>query len=372
MTVSNAHSYVSNLTIHNFRNHKALSIDSNAKFILILGQNGSGKTNILEAISMLSAGRGLRNCKNTDIITDFNKDLAEWAVNVDYFHAGLNHKILLGCKFKNILSSAKKVIKINDEELKRKSDILDIFRVIWFTPQMESLFLESSSIKRKFLDRMTFNFFPEHAKQVAEYEYFLQSRNKILSDTAWNENWLKQVEMKITTLSIQIIENRMNCIKMINSFLSTFKTSYLKPLVFVKGEIESILETDKMSAIDKLIIDKLKQSRGHDARSKRCSIGAHKSEMIVINREKNIIANLCSTGEQKSMIIALLLGQSYAIYSHSKISPILLLDEIFAHLDNTRKEDLILELRRTPSQIWISSTDTTLDKTVGNCTKLVL
>ena len=372
MTVNNLHSYISNLTIHNFRNHKILSIDSNAKFILTLGKNGSGKTNILEAISMLNVGKGLRNCKNTDIVTDFNKDLAEWAVNVDYLHTGLNHKILLGCKFKNTLPSGKKVIKINGEELKRKSDILDIFRVIWFTPQMENLFLESSSARRKFLDRMTFNFFPEHAKQVVEYEYFLQSRNKILSDTEWNENWLMQVEMKIATLGTQIIKNRTNCVKMINSFLNTFKTSYLKPLVFVKGEVENVLETDEVSIVDEFVTSKLKQSREHDAKSKRCSIGAHKSEMIVMNKEKNRIANLCSTGEQKSMIIALLLGQSYAIYNHSKISPILLLDEIFAHLDNTRKEDLISELRKTPSQIWISSTDTNLDKIVGNCTKLVL
>ena len=371
MTLDNTYSYISSLTLHNFRNHQALRMGCDEKFMLILGENGSGKTNILEAISMLSAGRGLRNCKNTDVITDFNKSLAEWAVDVDYFNEKLNYKILLGCKFGYTSLNGKKVVKINSEELKRKSDVLNVLRVIWLTPQMESLFLESPNIRRKFLDRMTFNFFPEHAKQVTEYEYFLQSRSKILCDTEWDENWLEQTEMKIAALSIEIIYSRLECIKMINSFLGTFSTNYLKPLIFIKGEIENMLEIEKTSKVNGFITDRLKRDRIRDAKSKRCTIGAHKSEVVVINRENNRVANLCSTGEQKSMIIALLLGQAHAIYKHSKVSPILLLDEIFAHLDSKRKEDLISELKKTPSQIWISSTDTSLDKIIVGCKKFV-
>ena len=374
LTLNNVCSHISNLALHNFRNHKALSLNCDTKFVLILGKNATGKTNILEAVSMLSAGRGFRNPKNIDVVTDFNKDLVEWAVRINYSHVEASHKILLGCQFSNAFPNGKKVMKINEQELKRKSDILDVLRVIWLTPKMESLFLEPTNIQRKFLDRMTFNFFPEHAKQVTEYEYFLRSRSKILSLSSieWNQNWLKQIESKIADLSIQIINNRMDCIKMINSFLNGFNTSYLKPLICLQGEIEDMLKAEQVSAVKELVANTLIKNRVHDAKFKRCSIGAHKSEVIVINREKNRVANLCSTGEQKSMIIALLIGQAYAIYNHSKISPILLLDEIFAHLDSSRKEKLILELRQTPSQIWISSTDANLSEIVGNCTKLTL
>ena len=370
--MNNAHSYISQLTLHNFRNYQSLNIDCDRKFVLILGKNGSGKTNILEAISLFSAGKGMRSCKNTDIITDFDKSLAEWVVSASYFNEGVNYKILLGYKFGNIISSnGKKVIKINEEELKKKADILNVLRIIWLTPQMENLFLESPSVRRKFLDRIAFNFFPKHAKQITEYEYFLQSRSKILSDIEWDKNWLEQIEIKIAGLSTQIISNRLECIKFINSCLDTFSINYLKPLLSVKGEIEDMLERAAISKVNELVSEKLKQSRACDAKSKRCSMGAHKSELIVIDREKNRYANLCSTGEQKSMIIALLLGQSHAIYGYSKVSPILLLDEIFAHLDSTRKERLISELKKTPSQIWISSTDMNADKMIAGCKKFV-
>jgi DNA replication and repair protein RecF len=346
-------------------------MDCGAKFSLILGENGSGKTNLLEAISMLNAGKGLRNAVNADIIRDFDKGLAEWAVNIEYSNSESNFEILLGCKFKYISSNGQKIIKINNEELKKKTDILNFIRIIWLTPQMENLFLESPSVRRKFLDRMTFNFFPEHAVQILEYEYFLQSRNKILGDIDWDFNWLNHIEEKIAELSVVIIHNRLKCIKIINSFLDTLNIHYLKPIFDINGEIEMQLKLDDGARINEFIESKLKQCRAHDARSQRCSIGAHKSEIVVVDREKNRHASLCSTGEQKSMIIALLLGQSYAIYSHSKIAPILLLDEIFAHLDDKRRGDLVLELEKTPSQIWISSTDLNLDKLIVNSKKFV-
>ena len=373
MTRNNLSSHISRVSLHNFRNHQSLSIDCEAKFSLVLGKNGTGKTNVLEAVSMLNAGKGLRNASNSDIITNFDKNLAEWAVGLSYSNCESKYDILLGCKFKQISSSGQKVIKVNEEELKRKTDVLDFLRVIWLTPQMENLFLESPSVRRRFLDRMTFNFFPEHARQITEYEYFLQSRNKLLNDVDWDANWLNQIEEKIAGLSLDIIKNRLRCLKIIDSFLETLTTSYLKPAFFTKGEIESQLEGNpaQVTQVNEFITSKLRQNRSYDARSQRCSIGAHKSEVIVIDSEKNRQANLCSTGEQKSMIIALLLGQSYAIHSHSKIAPILLLDEIFAHLDGARREDLILELEKTPSQIWISSTDTNLDRLIGNSKKLI-
>ncbi|WPX97034.1 DNA replication/repair protein RecF [Candidatus Bandiella euplotis] len=370
MVIGNTRSYISQLVLHNFRNHENLAVNSNGKFVLILGKNGSGKTNVLEAVSILNAGRGMRNSTNSDIITNFDKNLAEWAVIAYYQHLESSKKILFGCNFKHTSSNGKKILKIDEEEIGKKTDILNFLRIVWLTPQMENLFLESPSVRRRFIDRMTFNFFPEHAKQVIEHEYFLQSRNKILSDVGWDEKWLTQIEQRIADLSVKIVDNRQKCLNIINSFLSTFSKTYLRPVFFMKGEVESQLETSNPIKVSDFIMEKLKRNRLNDSRIQKCGIGAHKSEVVVMDKEQNRHANLCSTGEQKSMIIALLLGQSHAIYQHSNIAPILLLDEIFAHLDERRKADLIAELSQTPSQIWISSTDTELDRLIGNATKI--
>lgn len=366
-------SYISKLELYNFKNHQNLEMKLDGKFVLILGDNGSGKTNILEALSLLNASKGIKNSKNSEIITNFNKQNAEWAVKVNYSNQNGDYNVLAGCKFKHINANGSRLIRINNEELTKKTDILNLLKIVWLTPQMENLFLESPSTRRKFLDRMTYNFFSNHAEYLLKYEYFTQSRSKILSDIEWDNKWLEQIEMNIAELSIKIIDNRFECIEIINSFLKSLTISYLKPTISTHGEIEEQLKISNPTKVYEYILESLKKKRNIDSKSKRCSIGSHKSDLLVMDGEKNRVANLCSTGEQKSMIISMILGQSYAIYNKSKIAPILLLDEIFAHLDDKRKENLISELEKTPSQIWISSTNTYLDNMIKtSCAKFVL
>ncbi len=366
-------SYISQLELHNFRNHQNLEIKLDGKFILILGENGSGKTNILEAISLLNASKGIRNSKNSELIINFNKQNAQWAVKVNYFNQNLDYHLLVGCKFNHTNSNGKKLIRVNDNELTKKTDISNLLKIVWLTPQMENLFLESPGIRRKFLDRMTYNFFSNHAEYLLKYEYFTQSRSKILCDIDWDNKWLEQIEMNIAELSLKIIDNRLECIKIINSFLESLTTSYLKPTITTYGEIEGQLKKENPAKVYEYILDNLRKKRNIDSKSKRCGIGSHKSDLLVSDREKCRVATLCSTGEQKSMIISMILGQSYAIYDKSKIAPILLLDEVFAHLYDRRKENLIFELEKTPSQIWISSTNIALNKMIKTTyTKFIL
>ncbi|MFQ3307276.1 MAG: DNA replication and repair protein RecF [Candidatus Midichloriaceae bacterium] len=348
---------ISDLKIINFRNHKELKLSSNNKFVLILGKNGIGKTNILEAISLLSASKGIRNAKNSDITNNTGALLKEWGIVANYKQNETNHKISLGCKTKSSSDTMEKILKLDDSNLKPKIDILKILRIIWITPQIENLLIQPQSILRKFVDRMSFNFFPEHAKDIIRYDYFLKSRNKILINENWNANWLKQIESELATLSISIIRNRSKCIELIDDCLEKLKTNYLKPKILLTGEIEDkIKNLDELEVI-KYIENRLEKNRNIDKFSQRSSIGSHKTEVNILDKEKNQNAKICSTGEQKSMLLALMIGQSYAIYDHSKIAPIMLFDEIFSHLDNSRKEDLVFELKKIPSQIWITSTD---------------
>ena len=242
-------SYISRLELHNFRNHQNLEIKLDGKFILILGENGSGKTNILEAISLLNASKGIRNSKNSDIITNFNKQNAQWAVKVNYSNQNLDYNLLVGCKFNHTNSNGKKLIRVNDNELTKKTDISNLLKIVWLTPQMENLFLESPGIRRKFLDRMTYNFFSNHAEYLLKYEHFAQSRTKILCDIDWDNKWLEQIEMNIAELSLKIIDNRIECIKIINSFLESLTTSYLKPTITTYGEIEEQLKKENPTKV---------------------------------------------------------------------------------------------------------------------------
>ena len=369
----NLRSLIHQLELINFRNHANLKINSKFKFVLILGENGIGKTNILEAISLLNGTKGFRNAKNNEIIFDFNKLNAQWGVKANYSNCESELNLLIGCKFKSIDSNGNKIVKVNNELLDKQTDISNIIKIVWLTPQMENLFLESPSVRRKFLDRITYNFFSNHLAYLQRYEYFTQSRARVLNDLNWDQKWVEQIEMNIAELSLKIINNRIECLKIINAVLESLSIHYLKPELSTSGEIEDQLKIHKSTAVFEYIIKRLANNRSIDAKSKRCCIGAHKSDINVVDREKNRNAHLCSTGEQKSMIISLILGQSYALYDLHKIAPILVLDEIFAHLDEKRKADLINELEYTPSQIWISSTEKNLDRIFkNNYNKIIL
>ena len=165
--VHNFQSLLHQLELINFRNHVNLKINAESKFVLILGENGSGKTNVLEAVSLLSGTKGFRNAKNSEIIFDFNKLNAQWGIKANYLNCESEFSLLIGCKFKNIDSNGNKIIKINNELLDKQTDISNIIKIVWLTPQMENLFLESPSIRRKFLDRMTYNFFSNHIMHIA-------------------------------------------------------------------------------------------------------------------------------------------------------------------------------------------------------------
>ena len=364
---------IQDLHLINFRNHPNLNIESNHKFILLLGKNGIGKTNILEAISLLNSNKGMRNAKNSELIYNFNKSHNEWAIKANLVHKGFKHNLLIGCKFENLDSNGSKIIKYNEERIKSISDVSEILKIIWLDPQIENIFGESQGTKRNFLDRITYTFFINHLKFLQEYEYFIQSRTKILSEVKWDLKLLEYFEMNIAELSLKITTNRKNSLDKINKTLKSISSNYLRPVFTISGEIESKLSYNNHVEVFNYILKTLMNSRLKDARSKRCSIGSHKSNVVIINLEKNIEANFCSTGEQKSMIISLIIGHSYALHNEFDIAPVIILDEIFAHLDDGRCMDFIDELSKTPSQIWISSTNKNLDSLFKeNCLKFCL
>lgn len=351
--------YVRNISLINFRNHESVEIKTNSKFILISGSNGAGKTNILEAVSLLSPGRGLRGAKFDHIIKNTPEPANDWVVRSEIESEDDSNRIATAFNTENNL---KRLIKINETVIKKHSDVLDFLRIIWLTPQMDGIFISSPSTRRKFIDRLSYNFFPEHARNVSEYEHYNRSRLKIIADRNYDEIWVGGIERKIAEKAIAIAKTRVESLDLMNDHISKLKTHFLKPHLRVKGNVEELISEQSDDEIYNNILAHLKSNRIRDAKSKRSNYGTHLSDLKAINTFKNIEASYCSTGEQKAMLISVLLGQIKAMNSLFKCKPIVLLDEVFAHLDEDRREQLANELKDLDAQIWITSTDDNLNE----------
>lgn len=336
---------ISSLSLTNFRNHAEFQIQGEKKFIVISGNNGVGKTNILEAVSLLSPGRGLRNIKFNEI-PNKAANSNDWSIFTELQESHGAHKIGTGF----ISNSAKRLFKINGEALQRQQDILEFIRVIWLTPQMDGLFLETPSSRRKFIDRISFNFFPEHASNVMHYQYAMRSRNKLLTDGVMDNIWLTNLEATMVEYGIKISELRTKSIELLSQGIQRIESGFLRPNLNLTPTFDNSSSPEEYK-------DQLRQNRIKDTKRRGCSIGPHTSDLIATHSEKLMDSSICSTGEQKAMLISLLLAQIWALNEFQNISPIVLLDEIFAHLDDTKKTQLIKEFKNLKAQFWITTTE---------------
>lgn len=335
---------ITSITLTNFRNHNDFSNTAGRKYILIAGSNGIGKTNILEAISLLSPGRGFRNIKFSEIPNKATNSNT-WSVYTELHESFGGHRLGTG-----IIDSKKKIFRVNGENLQRQQDILQFIRVVWLTPQMDGLFLDSPSARRKYIDRVTFNFFPEHANNTLHYQYAMRSRNKLLVDNVSDDIWLTNLESSMVEYGKKIASLRLKSIEMLNDAMSSIKSGFLRPELKMDETFDADIDEAQYKA-------ELKQSRMKDLKRRGCSLGPHKSDVVAKHPVKQIEALYCSTGEQKAMLISLTLGQVIVLNKNCNIKPIVLLDEVFAHLDEDRKKQLLLELENLDAQFWITTTE---------------
>ncbi len=339
------------LQLIDYRNHKELSINCNSDNVLIYGSNGAGKTNILEAISLLAPGKGIFNAPGVEILNSTTNSNA-WQIFCEVIENGELNKI--GTGFNNFLN--KRTIKLNETPLKRTTELLEVLRIIWLTPQMDGILSGSSGEKRKFFDRIVYNFYPSHANSVSRYEYALKSRSKLLAENYADIILLNNFEKILAEECIKILNTRFETIKLISKQFTTFKTTFLHPSISIKGSLEKDIANLEQSEQYDHIISTLSKNRKIDTYSKRTNYGIHRSEISFLNRNKNITASMCSTGEKKAMLISLIIGQIKALRNIFDGSIILLMDDIFSHLDNNYRSKLIEELEFIKAQIWITST----------------
>jgi len=341
--------YLQQLSVENYRNFSEFFIKLENGVNIIVGPNGSGKTNILESISFLSPGKGLKSAHFEEVSKDKKE---KWITNFK-----LNSKLGIA----EIISSytrndrSRKVL-YNGSKISG-SELSNLLNVIWLTPQMEGLFLDSSSARRKFLDRIVYSFDSTHAKNIIKYDHYMRQRSKSIAggDLKSQDTWLRTLEKQMAEAAFKIATAREKVISLMQGVIDSLQTEFPKAELAVTPLFES---KEQWNDFESSYTQLLEESRRKDYYSGRTNFGVHKTDLNVFHKEKMLAAKLCSTGEQKALLISIVLASIESVIQNTQTTPILLLDELFVHLDDTRKNYLASYIMQGKLQTFITTTDT--------------
>ena len=350
--------WLSTLKLSEFRNYTTLSLNLLNRHIVLYGDNGAGKTNILESVSFLSPGRGIRRASFVDVAN--NQGSGAWSVA-----ASLNSDddcTSIGSGFVFDANQTKKTrrTRINSAPVSSAENLLEHLRVIWLTPAMDGLFSGPSADRRRFLDRMVLAIDPQHGRRVLNFEKAMRNRNRLLVERPSEVGWLEGLETQLAEYGVAIAAAR---VKLVASFTQLFEDSTTNNSGFpsaslsLGGDFETLIENLSTSEAQQVYLQTLVQARDRDAKVGRLLTGPHLVDLKVRHREKDIEAARASTGEQKALLIGLILAHAKLVWSLSGIPPILLLDEVAAHLDENRRALLFEQLEEHGGQCWLTGTD---------------
>lgn len=366
---------VKRLTLSDYRNYQSLRIETDIAPVVVFGENGAGKTNILEAISFLSPGRGMRGTKLSDIkrfipqITDTDKisfiTPLNWAVAAEIVNNGDEHSLATAVEktmkeaeyTDEERSFERRIVKINGNKTSLQSDLGEYISLIWLTPQMDRLFRGGSQPRRAFLDRMVYAFDNEHAKRCADFEHLYHEWYRLLKDNKFDNYWLESIEEKMAGLGVAIAAARIEQVARLNTFIKQEPDDVFPNVrIELNGTIENELENSPAVKVENLYKNILKSQRKNALESVSVD-GINRTDFKVYFKKKNMPAELCSTGEQKSLLISIILAQAKCQTLHKGFAPVLLLDEITAHLDTTKRDALLKKIVEMNLQAWITTTN---------------
>ena len=343
--------HLSRLTLTAFRNYGFLRLETGPGAIVLTGPNGAGKTNLLEAISLLAPGRGLRNAKLSELTQAGQQ--TPWAVAGQI--AGTQGLSDVGTGQED--SPDRRVVRIEGAN-RAQGALAELSAILWLTPAMDRLFAEPSSARRKFLDRIIYGYDPAHATRVNRYDQALRERQKLLEENR-HPAWLDGIETILAETGVAIAASRLSITARLNQACQAARDSpFPIPSIDVGGEVESFLSRHGSALnTEDWFKESLLANRRPDAASGRSALGVHRSDLLVRYTAKDMPASLCSTGEQKALLITLVLANAELMIGINGNRPILLLDEITAHLDAGRREALFERIAGLQLQAWMSGTE---------------
>jgi DNA replication and repair protein RecF len=348
---------VRRLTLHNFRNYHSASLDAEAATIVLVGPNGAGKTNLLEAISFLAPGRGLRRATLSEVA--FNEGDGSWAVAAEV--EGALGLVTLGTGIERPAEDGalnQRRCRIDREPVGSAAAFADHLRAVWLVPAMDTLFAGAPSERRRFLDRLAVAVDAEHASRVNALERSLRSRNRLLEEASADSHWLDAVEHETAELAVAVAGLRVETVRRLDSMLAARRDSPFPPAkISIEGSLEELVPKLPASEIEERYRAALRDARSRDAAAGRTLDGPHLSDLNVTYAAKSIPAADASTGEQKALLIGLVLAHVRLVREMTGTAPVLLLDEVLAHLDPTRRAALHAELGELSAQAWMTGAD---------------
>lgn len=352
---------ISHLQFSSFRNYPQLQMDLYSPLVIIIGDNGVGKTNILEALSFLSPGKGLRSAKLSHISTFSDASTPCWTVAANLKDNEFDTILGTGLEYTHN-GSEKRRLKINGFPARNQSEFAEHLNVIWIVPAMARLFQEGGSIRRKFIDRMAYAFDPNHVNRLHRYEHYLRERSTLLREGRRDISWLDSLEKSLAEDGIAIAHARAEVVRTLtehqpNDPLSPFPRFFAQ----MQGDVEEwCRQMPAVAAEEKLRLAFL-ANRVQDTHTGGSASGPHRSDLLVNHLSKQIPAELCSTGEQKILLIALILAFAKAQMRSNERVTLLLLDDVVAHLDKHHQQYLFQELCQMITngaklQTWMTGT----------------
>ncbi len=366
---------LSRLTLTDFRNYQHLRLDLDRAPVVLTGPNGAGKTNLMEAISMLAPGRGLRAAPFAELVrASADASPTQWAVASEL--EGPSGETRLGTSWSAPDAPAgqpgsRQVMA--DGKLQKSSGVLgDYVRVTWLTPSMDRLFAGPAADRRRFLDRLVLSFDTGHGVQVQSFEKAMRERNRLLEHGSREDAWLSALEGQMAEAAVAIAAARQSAVTELATLLARTGTAtrsgqFPWAEVTIDGDLEARTADCPAVEVEEEYKALLKDRRREDAGAGRTLNGPHRSDLHMVHGPKGIPARFCSTGEQKALLVGIVLAHARVIRTaFDGYAPLLLLDEVTAHLDGNRRQGLFDEILELGAQVWMTGTDPDLFAALGS------
>ena len=359
------------LTLSDFRCYSFLRLEADPRPVVLTGANGAGKTNILEALSFLAPGRGLRRARLTEVARREAGSDAPWAVaarlerpvTVGMANSGAASAVEIGTGRE--AGSERRLVRIDGQPARSQAALSEVTSTLWLTPAMDRLFSDGATGRRRFLDRLVLGLDPGHAARASAYEHSLRERARLLKGGRYDPAWLNVLEERMAQDGVTMAEARKRTVALLNQACAQGIGPFPAAQLAVTGDVEDSLDSLGGPEAEAKLQKALAATRRQDAERGGATVGVHRSDLRVRHGDKNEPAEHCSTGEQKAVLVAIVLGQARIQADLRGLPPILLLDEVTAHLDQSRRAALFDELCALRAQSWLTGTDDSLFSEMG-------
>lgn len=333
---------LTSLTLSHFRSHKHARLEIDARPVALYGPNGAGKTNILEAVSLFSPGRGLRGAGAAEMAR--RPEALGWKLSGIVAAGERRQEVAISSE-----NGAARQVRIDDKAASQVA-LGQLMRIVWLIPAMDRLWIEGAEGRRRFLDRMTLSFFPDHAEAALTYEKTMRERNRLLKEQVRDAAWYGALETRMAESGIRLHQHRQQTVQSLlqaqEHAQTTFPVAHLTMVQSDGGMPDTVDDLRTAYA----------ESRLRDLSAGRTLVGPHRTDLRGEYAAKGVAAKDCSTGEQKALLISLILANARALSEQVGKPPILLLDEVAAHLDAGRRAALYDEICALGAQAWMTGT----------------